>query len=313
MSPVIGIFPASGGLGGSITKHLLSQYNPDQVVLISRNPSKNAHLGAETRQADYDDPDSLTKVFHGIDVLMLISYPSIEREHRFACHKSAIDEAEKSGVSHIFYSSLAFAKHDDNTSEAFVMQAHLLTEEYLRGRANENSEFTYTSMRMGIYSESFPMYIGFPDLQKPEDEVKIPHDGSGPGIAWAKRDELGGASASAIRQFAQGTSTKQQFKNSIVLLSGTRTLSLVETTKAVGRAANRQIKIQQCSEQEYVERPEVQNKLGSHGPGRVPEQWVTVYSAIRSGETSVISPSFGDLLGREPEKFEETVRGLLSS
>ena len=56
----------------------------------------------------------------------------------------------------------------------------------------------FTAIREGIYSERFPTYTGFPDLQDLPEELKIPHDGSGPGIAFAKIDDLGEATAKLV-------------------------------------------------------------------------------------------------------------------
>lgn len=82
----IGVFPAAGGLGSSIVKHLLNLVPASQLVLIARKPeslSKEAAAGATVRYADYDDPSTLDHAFDGVDVLMLISYASFEIEHRF--------------------------------------------------------------------------------------------------------------------------------------------------------------------------------------------------------------------------------------
>jgi uncharacterized protein YbjT (DUF2867 family) len=81
------IFPASGGLGGSTSKHLLDNLPATEVVLIARNPQKISKawtdVGVETRYADYDKEKTLKNVFLGIKHLNLISYASIEHEHRF--------------------------------------------------------------------------------------------------------------------------------------------------------------------------------------------------------------------------------------
>lgn len=81
----IGVFPAAGGLGGSIIKHLLNLVPASQLTLVARKPdtlSYAADSGTTVRYADYDQPESLNKAFDGVDVLMLISYPSFEIEHR---------------------------------------------------------------------------------------------------------------------------------------------------------------------------------------------------------------------------------------
>ena len=89
------------------------------------------------------------------------------------------------------------------------MHAHLRTETYLQSFESESTRksstepvaFTFTSIREGIYSESFPTYNGSPDLQNPADELKIPHDCSGPGIAFATIDDLGEATAKMIKEY----------------------------------------------------------------------------------------------------------------
>ena len=83
----IGIFPASGGLGGSTYRHLLEKVPNEKVVLISRYPEKVSgqylNGGVQTRQASYESsPSDLERVFAGIETLFLISYPSHVREYR---------------------------------------------------------------------------------------------------------------------------------------------------------------------------------------------------------------------------------------
>lgn len=81
------IFPASGKLGTSIYTHLLTFLGPEDVVLISRHPEKTpsnySDAGVTTRKADYDSPSTLENAFDGVASLVLVSYPSIEYEHRF--------------------------------------------------------------------------------------------------------------------------------------------------------------------------------------------------------------------------------------
>jgi uncharacterized protein YbjT (DUF2867 family) len=86
MANRLGIFPASGGLGGSTLGHLLEQVPPNEVVLIARSPeklSKEKAAGAIIRQADYDNAQTLDHSFDGISSLNLISYASIQNEYRF--------------------------------------------------------------------------------------------------------------------------------------------------------------------------------------------------------------------------------------
>ena len=83
----IAIFPASGKLGTSIYAHLFDLIrDPADMVLISRHPekipSKYVDAGVKTRKADYDSPESLDGVFDDVSHLVLISYPTMDDEHR---------------------------------------------------------------------------------------------------------------------------------------------------------------------------------------------------------------------------------------
>lgn len=200
------------------------------------------------------------------------------------------------------------------------MQAHLLTEAYLLkvSQAPGDRPFSFTVIREGIYSESLPMYTGFPslhDLAVSKDQVfhvQIPHDGSGPGIAWACIDDLGEASAKLIGARISASSSHE--RNDMVLLTGPKAWTLAETLGMLGRITGNEIRLEQGSIEEYVAQPVVRQELGSHGPDdRVPMQWVTVFDALRRGECAVTSTELGRLLGREPEGLEQTVRKMVSN
>jgi uncharacterized protein YbjT (DUF2867 family) len=140
----------------------------------------------EIRQGDFTKPTSLDAAFHGGDILLIVSYPSIAHKIRVKNHAAAIDAAKRAKIKHIYYTSLMFA---DN-SQAAVMHAHLDTENYLK-----QSGITYTIIREGIYSESYPLYFGYWNPHRGKD-VKIPY-GDG-GIAWVCREDLGEGTAKVI-------------------------------------------------------------------------------------------------------------------
>ncbi|CAI7576469.1 hypothetical protein PCG10_006395 [Penicillium crustosum] len=314
MANKLGIFPASGGLGGSTLRHLLDQVPPKEVVLIARSPeklSKEKAAGVTIRKADYDNIQTLDQVFDGISSLNLISYASIQNEYRFKVHKAAIDAARKSGVKHIFYSSLAFAGDGDLDTKAQVMLAHLATEKYLAQLHDQDPQFTYTVVRQGLYSESFPLYTAFFDLKAPSNEICIPHDGSGPGLAWAKQDELGEATAKLIAQHAEDPAAFP-YLNKTVLLSGPRALSLNETADVFSRVLKKPIKVRQVHVDEYAKQPQVQTGL-TYGGGDWAPLWATAFDGIRDGECAAVTPNLAQVLGREPEQFETTIKNMLST
>lgn len=196
-------------------------------------------------------------------------------------------------------------------SEAQVLQAHLDTERYLKAIAAHDSSFSYTVVRIGIYSESFPIYTAFWDIQNPADEIRIPHDGSGPGIAWAKRDELGEAVSVLLKAYAADPKSFK-YTNKTLILSGPKAWTLQETAEVFSRVLDRvrsPIKIKQVSVWDYATQEQVQEQLGHSGAFI----WPTAFDAIRRGETSFVTPLLEELLGREPESFEITVAGISSN
>lgn len=185
------------------------------------------------------------------------------------------------------------------------MHAHLDTERHLAKLAAEDPTFTYTSIREGLYAESTGMYTASFDPRQPDGgEIRIPHDGSGPGISWVKLDELGEASAKLIASYAKD-SEGFPFVNGKVLLTGSRAWSLAETAELLSKIAGREIKIKQVSLDEYLKLPKELEKFGSEEVARM---WATSWDAIRAGETAVVTPELKKILGREPESFDVTVR-----
>lgn len=304
----IGIFPASGALGTSTYSHLLSQVPNDKVTLINRYPEKvpkkYIEKGTTVRQASYESSaEDLEAVFSGVDVLFLISYPSHVHEYRTKVHTKAIDAAVKAGVKHVFYSSLGFASLGKDFTKAEVMGAHLDSEKRLKELAERNSGFTFTSVREGLYSESFPIYTSFLDLKNPPSKVLIPHDGSGPGVSWVKRDELGEGTARLIASYVESPSNFG-YINKIVTLTGTKSFSLAETMEVLSRAAGKHFEIQQISVEEYTNLPQIKEYFGTEEKATT---WATAWEAIRAGETAGVTTTLKELLGREPESFEKTI------
>ncbi|ETN45297.1 uncharacterized protein HMPREF1541_09128 [Cyphellophora europaea CBS 101466] len=314
-SKKIAVFPAAGKLGTSFYTHLSQIVSPERLILISRHPEKISKsltdAGAEVRKADYDAPESLNDVFEGASYLFLISYPSIQIDHRFNAHRQAINAALKTspGIEHIFYTSLGFGGDGNPESKAYVMQAHLKTEAFLKSLVASKPSLTFTSIREGIYSETYTMYTSFIDLTDPSDSIRIPHDGSGPGIAWVKIDELGEASAKLVKEFTEDP-TSSQYKNRIVILTGPKDYSFREVASILSKIAGKQIRVEQVTEEEHSTNPAVVKVMGAdQGTAAA---WTTVFGAVRAGENSVVNGELERLLGREAEGFETTVRKSLA-
>lgn len=180
------------------------------------------------------------------------------------------------------------------------MGAHIATEKYLAEQEHA-AKVTYTSIREGLYSESFPIYTAWFDPQNPVYEIKIPHSGSGPGVAWVKRDELGEATAKLVAAYAADPAGFA-YLNQTVLLSGPREVSLAETVEVLGRAVGRPVRIREISVDEYVRLPQIGDKHTYHGVD-LSREWATAWEAIRDGEAAVVSPALGGDSGAGAREF----------
>lgn len=88
-------------------------------------------------------------------------------------------------------------------------------------KTSDTKPTTFTAVREGIYSESFPIFTVVPDPENPPDEVKVPHDGSGPGTTFAKIDDLGEAIANLVKEYLDAPGNFK-YTNQVMLLSGLR-------------------------------------------------------------------------------------------
>lgn len=318
MPQSIAVFPAVGNLGSSVTSHLSALTDHSNLILVARNPSKIAVDDAHLRQADYENERSLQGVFDGAETLILVSYPSLQDDFRFEVHKRAINAAVGSGVKHIFYSSLAFGG-ESNKSVAQVMQAHLKTEAYLAELA-QSGKILYTAIREGLYNESYPLYLSGYDIQNPADEVKIPHDGGGKGVAWASTDNLGEATAKLVAKVAGGDkSWAERVTNNMILLSGPKSYTLADTLAIISRKVGKDIKIKQVSVEEFSSQPHLLKAMEFYsrndddpvaGAKDWTRRWANAYDAIQRGETTVTSNALEELLERKPISFEETIMNI---
>jgi hypothetical protein len=188
------------------------------------------------------------------------------------------------------------------------MAAHLDTEKYLEKLSWAVPGFGYTVIREGLYSESYPLYTSFFNPEQPSPEIKIPHDGGGPGIAWVKREELGEGTAELIKRFVE-TPDAFKYRNSRVLLSGQQTLTLAETVEILSRIAGTPVSIRKVSNEEYAALPENVDGFTYKGVSYA-YPWTSSFEAFRRGEGSSVSPLLRELLGREPEGFETTIRKI---
>lgn len=180
------------------------------------------------------------------------------------------------------------------------MLPHLDTEAYLVELAREDPSFSYTIVRIGVYSESYPIYTASFDINAPpspsdgnnhgnddgRDTIRIPHDGAGPGISWAKRSELGEAVAKLMVQYVEHPNPETfEWRNKMMVLGGPKEYSLKETVDVLSDVVGRELRITEIPVDEYVNLPAV--KVSGRRAGCVfltvllaPGGWFTIIRSL---------------------------------
>lgn len=299
----------TGKIGGAVLHAILqnSLTPPSELVICTSSDPEDAQWdalrtkGATIRQSNYDDVDSMTKAFAGCSKLFLVSTPHISLDFNNAPsgreqhHIAAIKAAQKAGVEHIHYTSLAFGSE----SNAGVMQAHLRTEAFFK----EQSDVKYTILREGLYNESWPLYFGYYDLKNDaRSDIVTAGDGL---ISWTAIADLGLATALVIVE------PSAKYAGQTFYLSGLKTHSLKDIAAIISKLKKKEVRLKTVPRDEYVD---YYAKTGIERASV--EWWSTTYAALNKNECSINDPTLTNLLssrGVEPKPVEETIKEMLSS
>jgi len=277
---------STGRIGSLVLKYLLTLVPASKIILSVYNPAGVSEdvkkSGVEIRGGDYTKPETLEEAFKGGEKLFLVSVPSPQNQERVEKHKLAIDAAKKAGVKHIYYTSLAFT---DNAS-ASIFLAHHTTEEYLKA-----SGVTYTIIREGLYSEYWPLYLGFFNPYV-DDHIVLTHD-DGP-VAFTAVEDLGEATAKILAE--------DGWENVTVTLNAQKTYTLKETADLVPKIIGKEIPVKYVSDEEWLQ---------IYSKKSLAKLWIAVYHSFAKGEAGKTDPTLEKILGRPPVTFEEVVKRRL--
>jgi len=301
---------ASGKLGGAVLQALL-EYDliPVKDIVISTASDPNdpkweslKSKGLTVRHGTYDDQNSLEKAFAGCERLLLVSSPHIEMDFdaapygtgRERHHITAIHAARAAGVTHIYYTSLAFA----SSSKAGVTRAHSRTEDFL----HMLTDTTYTIIREGIYSESWPLYFGH--YQPGRDQRReIVVGGDGP-VSWTSIADLGlGTALILVEPVARHSGIT-------LTLASPQAYTLNDIAKSVATARGEPVSLRVVSRDEY-------ETYYARERGMDPRNlkwWSSTYEALQKHEcfqSESVLPKLLHEKGRELKPFPKTLHEMM--
>lgn len=301
---MLALTAATGKIGGAVLDALLDYglVPADQLKVLTSSPPESPKVqklverGLKVHHARYQDGPAFGEALGRGDTLFLVSTPEIELDFndaplgngREGRHFSAIEAAVAAGVDRIVYTSLAFK----DGSQAGVMRAHFRTESYLRDLHSQGKLRSYTIVREGLYSESWPLYLGHYRGDDDDDERKdVVVAGDGP-ISWTSIADLGLATALILTEAAD------RFREETVFLSQQRALPLGHIAATLGCS------LKTTSPDEYV-----QHYVQTRGMDRAMlEWWVSTYPSLPDGLCHIQESPLEELLsskGRTPQSFED--------
>ncbi|KAL5339505.1 hypothetical protein BJX70DRAFT_154714 [Aspergillus crustosus] len=284
---------ATGGLGEQVLNYFVAHVSRSEFAAASSNASNRARFedrGIAFRHVNYEDEDSLNSGLLDVENLLFVSTNVFDNEKRDKQHHGLINAAKRAGVKHVWYTSLAFGGLS-NESKAAVQQVHLITEKLLK-----ESGLTYTSIREGVYTEAFPVFLNW---YPSSTTVTLPADGE---VAFTRRAELGEATARIM--------IRGGYENQIVLFTAEETITSKEIVDVINETTGRQVKFEIVSPEEYA------RVNGTNDQGGKPHAFfqmvATWWADIANGELRTTNGLLREILGREPTKPRDAFRQILT-
>jgi len=282
---IVGVTGASGHLGRAVAEGLLDALDPQQVVLVTRNPDKLADLaarGADVRRGDFDEPATLAAAFAGVERLLLVSTDTIGA--RVPGHVAAIAAAAAAGVAHVTYTSFVNPS-DDNP--AIVAPEHGATEDALRG-----SGLGWTLLRNGVYAE----YQLDPATGAIASGTLLANTGSGRN-AYVSRADCAAAAVAVLTSDGHDGKTYD--------ITGPEALDAYDLATIYGELGDRDVEVALVDDDAWVA------AMVEHAgmPEPAARAYATFGAAQRRGYSAVVSPAVERLTGRPAT----SLRALLAS
>ena len=183
----IAVTSASGKLGASIVKHLISLIGKENVIGIARTVEKATYLGVEIRKGDYNSREDFNQALQGVDAVLLVSGMD-EPQKRIEQHRNVIEAAKQNGLQKIVYTSIV--GDEDKNAFSPIVQSNRQTEKDIQA-----SGLQWVIGRNGIYIE--------PDLEYIDTYVKegrIENCAGQGKCTYTSREELGFAYAKMLTE-----------------------------------------------------------------------------------------------------------------
>ncbi len=278
---------ATGYLGSSVIKTLLTKIPSKQISILTRNDNKRTELqsrGFNAFLGSYDNVISLENAMNGVDTVLLIS--SGDQGDRMQEHKNVIDTANKKGVKHIAYTSRCL--RDRNALANELMVEHFQTEDYIKA-----SGLKYTFFRNILYMDAIPQFIGG-DVALEKGIFLPAGDGK---VSFALRSEIGEAMANVL--------LSEKSEKEVYNFTGDKVYSFYDIATALSQLVDKEIRYTNL-ETAAFERIMKQRNL----PEPVIQKIVDFITDIKNNQEAEIHDDLETQLGRKPTGLKDGLKTL---
>lgn len=279
--PTLLVTGASGHLGRRVVEILLAAKTAATIVATTRTPEKLAGLreqGVVVRRADFNQLESLTEAFKGVDRLLLISTDELgEPGLRLKQHRAAVKAAETAGVQHVLYTSLI------NAGESAVLFApdHKGTEDALAA-----SSMGWTILRNNLYTDllisSLSRAVQMGQLFSASEDGRT---------AYVTREDCAQAAAAALASDFSGRRTLD--------ITGPEALSRAELAELATKITGTPVTYVPISLDVLT-----QNMVAAGLPEPIAKTYASIDKAIALGQLNIVSDAVAKLTGQKPISVE---------
>ena len=287
--PVLLVTGASGHLGRRVIE-LLLEARAGTIIAATRTPEKLADFSAQgvlVRQADFNDPASLSEAFAGVDRLLLISTDVLgEPGLRLRQHRAAIKAAQEAGVSHVVYTSLVGPGPD---SPVLFAPDHYGTETALA-----DSTLDWTVLRNNIYAEILLGSLG--QAMQTGQLFSAAAQGK---TAYVTREDCARAAAAALTSSFNGRRTLD--------ITGPEALSQADLAALATQIAGKPITYVPLELEQLI-----QGMVGAGLPQPIAETYASIDTAMAQGQFDVVSKGVEELTGTKPASVIEFLTAQLA-
>lgn len=278
---------ATGHLGGSVIKTLVTKIPPSQISILTRNEEKRVEFQSKGFNAflgSYDDVDSLEKAMEGVETVLLIS--SGDQGNRIQEHKNVIDTSNKKGVKHIAYTSRCLNNRNNLANK--LMVEHFDTEDYILA-----SGLIYTFFRNILYMDAILQFIGGNIAL--ERGIFLPAgDGK---VSFALRSEMGEAIANVL--------LNEKTENKIYNFTGNKTYSFYDIATVLTELSGKEVKYTNIETEKFVGMMQERNL-----PEPVIQKIVDFIEDIKHNQEANIFNDLENQLHRKPTKLKDGLKIL---